>query len=303
MASMDQDSGPRQRKKRVLFLCQNNSVLSQMAEGILRARSGHIFEVFSAGVRPRPIHPLTHHVMKEIGVDIGEQRPKGIEDLNGRAPFLFLFALCSASESEFSGVAIPAGMKVNWLFNDPDVLSVAGDSLQAFRRLRDAIEQRIDDWLRHELPAEWFTPEIPRKRTVLIVCPENSCRSQMAEGLWRVSGGEAWDVHSGGSRPAGFVHPHAIAVMREVGIDIASQRSKSLAELAGLRPDLVITVCESARVECQFPVVAGQVLHWQVDDPVAERGEESVRLRVFRAARDELARLINEYLASPVKAS
>ena len=67
-------------KDSVLFLCTNNSCRSQMAEALLRGQTGHRFEVFSAGLRPREIHPLTYRVMAEIGIDISGQRPKGVRE-------------------------------------------------------------------------------------------------------------------------------------------------------------------------------------------------------------------------------
>ena len=89
---------------------------------------------------------------------------------------------------------------------------------------------------------------------VLILCTGNSCRSQMAEGLWRQLGGKAWEVYSAGSNPAGYVHPRAIEVMREIGLDISGQESKSLDRFRDEPFDLVITVCDRARESCPvFP--------------------------------------------------
>ena len=77
------------------------------------------------------------------------------------------------------------------------------------------------------------------KRRVLILCTGNSCRSQMAEGWWRRLGGDQWDVFSAGSRPAGYVHPRAVQVMREQGVDLAGHSSKPVAQFAGQSFDVV----------------------------------------------------------------
>lgn len=84
------------------------------------------------------------------------------------------------------------------------------------------------------------------KKRILFLCTHNSARSQMAEGYLRVRYGDRYEVHSAGTEPAS-VHPAAVAVMREIGIDISGQRAKPLSEFAGKEMDLVVTVCESAR--------------------------------------------------------
>jgi arsenate reductase len=90
--------------------------------------------------------------------------------------------------------------------------------------------------------------EVPKR--VLILCTGNSCRSQIAEGLWRALAGDRWEVASAGARPAGTVHPLAVEAMQEIGIDISSHRSKHVDEFAGQNFDLLVTVCDSARESC-----------------------------------------------------
>jgi protein-tyrosine-phosphatase len=88
--------------------------------------------------------------------------------------------------------------------------------------------------------------QMPKR--VLILCTGNSCRSQMAEGLWRMLGKNKWECFSAGSKPAGYVHPMAINVMQEIGIDLSQNRSKHVDEYAGQSFDLVVTVgCNRAR--------------------------------------------------------
>lgn len=125
------------------------------------------------------------------------------------------------------------------------------------------------------------------RRRVLFVCTHNSARSQMAEGLLRGLAGERFDPASAGT-VATRVRPEASIVMRELGIDISQQRSKSLDAFAGQSWDVVVTVCDQARESC--PVIPGarRTLHWSLDDPAAVAGDETERLAAFRAVRDEL---------------
>lgn len=100
------------------------------------------------------------------------------------------------------------------------------------------------------------------KKRVLILCRGNSCRSQMAEGLWNALGDGKWLAFSAGSSPSGFVHPLAIEVMREVGIDISANRSKHIGEFARESFDLVVTVRENGKEACPS---TKQTEHWPFD--------------------------------------
>jgi len=137
------------------------------------------------------------------------------------------------------------------------------------------------------------------KQRVLIVCTGNSARSQMAEGLLRHAGGDRFEVFSAGTRPS-RVRPEAIAVMREIGIDISGQRSKSVDEFVGRPLDFVITVCNSANETC--PVFPGGVtrLHWPFDDPAAVDSPEEVRISAFRQVRDQIRGRIMAFLQNNV---
>jgi arsenate reductase (thioredoxin) len=125
------------------------------------------------------------------------------------------------------------------------------------------------------------------KKRVLILCTGNSARSQMAEGLLRHDAGERFDVESAGTKP-GIVRPEAIAVMKELGIDISGHRSKHVDEFAGQRFDYVITVCDNARESCPVFFGAAHRLHRSFADPATENGSEEERLTLFRRVRDEL---------------
>lgn len=133
-------------------------------------------------------------------------------------------------------------------------------------------------------------------RRVIFVCTHNSARSQMAEGLLRALGGDRYEVLSAGTE-ATHVRPEAIAVMRELGIDISGHTSKTLEPFLGERFDWLVTVCDQAREACPtLPGVANQ-LHWSVDDPSGADGDEGARLAAFRAARDDLAGRVRAFVA------
>jgi arsenate reductase len=140
-----------------------------------------------------------------------------------------------------------------------------------------------------------------KKRRVLFLCTGNSCRSHMGEGLLRLLGGQRFESHSAGSRPAGYVHPLAVRVMAEVGVDISAHSSKSIAEFVpprGEAPDVVVSVCDSAAKDCPAFPGRAQRLHWPFADPVHVQGNEAERLAAFRKTRDEIRRRLEEALQS-----
>jgi arsenate reductase len=135
------------------------------------------------------------------------------------------------------------------------------------------------------------------KRSVLILCTGNSCRSHLAEGILRYAAADLFDVFSAGSKPAGYVHPKAIEVMREIGIDISGHASKHLDEFLKRKIDTVITVCGNADEAC--PTFPGQVnrYHWGFDDPARATGTEEEILQVFRQVRDRIKLVFEAYVA------
>jgi arsenate reductase len=135
------------------------------------------------------------------------------------------------------------------------------------------------------------------KQRVLIVCTGNSARSQMAEGLFRLEGGDRFEVFSAGTKPTS-VRPEAIAVMTEIGVDLSGHRSKSVDEFAGEPLDLVITVCDSARESCPVFASRARRLHWPFEDPAAVQGSEETRLAAFRKVRDQIREKIRTFLSS-----
>lgn len=134
-------------------------------------------------------------------------------------------------------------------------------------------------------------------KTVLILCTGNSCRSHMAEGILRNAVGDLVEVQSAGSNPAGYVHPKAIEVLREVGIDISGHASKHMNEFLDRKIDTVITVCGNADQAC--PIFPGQVHrhHWGFDDPAHATGTDEEILGEFRRVRDEIRRVFEAYAA------
>lgn len=136
------------------------------------------------------------------------------------------------------------------------------------------------------------------KPNLLILCTGNSCRSQMAEGYLRGLGGARFDVHSAGTEPAERVHPVAIQVMAEDGIDISSGRPQHLNEFWG-RIDVryLIIVCSGAQESCprSLPGVS-EKLFWPFDDPAAYRGSQQETLAEFRRVRDQIKQQVLSWL-------
>lgn len=133
---------------------------------------------------------------------------------------------------------------------------------------------------------------------VMFLCTANSCRSQMAEGLARELGSGLIEPYSAGLI-ATVVHPRAIAVMKEIGIDISRQRSKSIDRELLRQMDLVITLCTNAEDYCLRIPLDVRRLHWPVKDPVGTIGTEERIMREFRRARDEIRDRIIGFLRQP----
>ena len=131
---------------------------------------------------------------------------------------------------------------------------------------------------------------------VMFLCTGNSCRSQMAEGFAKHLGKDLLEVHSAGLMAAG-VHPRAIAVMQEAGIDISRQRSKEIDQDLLNTMDIVITLCDNAAEACPWTPPDIKRLHWPVNDPVGTIGTEDYIMNKFRRARDEIHGKIEQFVA------
>ena len=135
------------------------------------------------------------------------------------------------------------------------------------------------------------------KPRILILCTGNSCRSHMAEGILRAAAGDLVEVHSAGSKPAGYVHPKAIAALEEIGLDISAHTSKSMNDFLDRDITTVITVCGNADQAC--PMYPGQMNrhHWGFDDPAHATGTEAEIMADFRRVRDQIRLVFGAYAA------
>ena len=135
---------------------------------------------------------------------------------------------------------------------------------------------------------------------VLFLCTGNSCRSQMAEGFARQLGAEA---ASAGVQPTDAVHPLAVKVMAEKGIDLSGHRPKPLDDVLSQDFNVVVTVCGNAEERC--PAFPGRVLreHWPLPDPAKATGTEDEVLAVFRQARDEIEERVGRLVSVRAGAS
>jgi arsenate reductase len=135
-------------KKKVLFLCTANSARSQMAEAFLRHHAGDEFEALSAGVKPRPIHPLAIQVMAERRIDMREQTPKSLSQFLGKVTVHHAVFLCEEAELACPRLWPGALERLFWRFEDPTALEGSEhEQLRGFRAVRDGIEQQLLRWL------------------------------------------------------------------------------------------------------------------------------------------------------------
>lgn len=161
----------------------------------------------------------------------------------------------------------------------------------------DDEDRELSPWLglllNFQLHAFFMNTEKP---TILILCTGNSCRSHLGEGLLRAAAGDFFKVVSAGSKPAGYVHPMAIAVMKEIGIDISAHTSKHMNEFLNQKVETVITVCGNADQAC--PIFPGQVNrhHWPFEDPAHATGTDDEKLAIFRRVRNEIRRVFTAYV-------
>src|SRR5215204_5741664 len=140
------------KRQKVLFLCTQNSARSQMAEGFWRHLGDGRFEAYSAEIDPTDeIHPCAIEAMREVGIDISDQHPKGLKEYMGKQTFNYLIIVCARAEQRcpknFPGV----GTRLVWPFEDPrrDEEIPYDSMLERFRKVRDEIELKIKDWLEH----------------------------------------------------------------------------------------------------------------------------------------------------------
>jgi two-component system phosphate regulon sensor histidine kinase PhoR len=154
---------------------------------------------------------------------------------------------------------------------------------------------QIDSQLKKGTTVRVFLPAAKSRvsfKEVLFLCGANSCRSQMAEGFARNLAPGPIAVYSAGTEPTG-IHPLAIQVMKELGIDISAQRSKEIEEIPWAKLDLIVALCEAAET-CPILNSTAERLHWPIPDPAQAGGDETERLQAFRQARDEIRNRIRK---------
>ena len=136
---------------------------------------------------------------------------------------------------------------------------------------------------------------------ILIICTGNSCRSQMAEGFLK-SLDSRLDVFSAGIRPETKVNPFAVKVMKEINIDIRSQKPKAVENFTHDSFDFVITVCDNAHKNC--PIFSGKVgknMHFGFDDPAKATGSDEEILKIYRETRDAIIREFSSFYIREIK--
>jgi arsenate reductase (thioredoxin) len=134
--------------RKVIFICTGNSARSQMAEGFLRQLGGAEYDVFSAGMEAKGLHPMTVQVMAERGIDVSGQRSKSIREYMGRVYFDDAMIVCRRAEDDCPTINADAKRLHRWIFDDPVRMEGSDEEkLNAFRQVRDQIEARIRLWL------------------------------------------------------------------------------------------------------------------------------------------------------------
>jgi arsenate reductase (thioredoxin) len=133
---------------------------------------------------------------------------------------------------------------------------------------------------------------------VMFLCTGNTCRSQMAEGFARQLGKNLIVPHSAGLMPAGVVHPRALAVMKEAGIDISNQTSKAIDRNLLGKMDIIVTLCGNAEASCPMTPAEIKRMHWPIDDPVGAVGTDEKIMEEFRKARDEIKKRVGGLINS-----
>ncbi len=132
----------------VRFVCSHNSARSQMAQGWLEHLAGDRFEVYSAGVEPGTLNPLSVTAMAEVGIDISDHVAEGIDKYLGKVPIYHLIIVCDKASQTCPRIWPGARERYEWLFEDPSAATGSDDDkLVVFRRVRDEIKAKIEAWL------------------------------------------------------------------------------------------------------------------------------------------------------------
>ena len=134
-------------KKKVLFICVHNSARSQIAEALLKQMAGDRFEVESAGLEPGKLNPLAIEVMKEVGIDISQNKTKSVFDFyKAGKKYNYVITVCDGSQSGQCPVFPGGGQKFHWAFEDPSSFKGSWDEkLEKTRKVRDQIKRKIEE--------------------------------------------------------------------------------------------------------------------------------------------------------------
>ncbi len=136
-----------------------------------------------------------------------------------------------------------------------------------------------------------------KRANVLFLCTGNSVRSQMAEAFLRKHADDKFKAYSAGIRPIGII-PYTIRVMEEIGISLEGHHSKHVEEYIGkIDFAFLITVCAHAENQCPVFPGSGKRVHWDLEDPAAQKGTEEEKLKKFREVRDQIDKRIKEWLS------
>jgi arsenate reductase len=136
-------------KKRVLFICVHNSARSQMAEAFLKQLAGDKFEVESAGLEPGKLNPIVVEVMKEVGIDISQNKTKSVFDFYKQGKqYDYVITVCDESQSGACPMFPGKGERLHWGFDDPSSFQgTPEERLEKTRVVRDKIRKKIEEWL------------------------------------------------------------------------------------------------------------------------------------------------------------
>lgn len=140
------------QKKRVLFVCIHNSARSQMAEAFLNTLSGERFEAESAGIEPGTLNPLAVEVMKEVGIDISQNKTKGVFEFVKKGKlFHYVITVCDEASAGKCPIFPGYAKRMHWSFHDPSIFEgTYEERLEKTRSVRDEIKNRISEWLKKE---------------------------------------------------------------------------------------------------------------------------------------------------------
>ncbi len=136
-------------KPKILILCSGNSCRSQMVEAFFQKYAPDEFEVYSAGLEPHPIHPLSIQVMREAGIDISGKQSKSVREYLGKNIFTHVIFVCEQMEQKCPHIfPMSSRQSLSWPFPDPSTVEGSGrEQVEAFREVRDRIEDKVKTWL------------------------------------------------------------------------------------------------------------------------------------------------------------